>query len=186
MKANLIRGCFFCHATDVQMTEKKNRRSFHCLSCGKTSFRFFELSGPSKVKKTKDGFVHFSAGALIEKDGKYLIEKRAGYPFLHATLGGHVDKGETFEQALNREVIEETGLNVKDKKLIFKGMISPDPCSRGVDLHDWRLYLVHADGTLRISSESVNLRWLTKKQMARMKFTPPVEYIFKTLRFFSS
>jgi len=74
---------------------------------------------------------------------------------------------------------------LKDKKLIFKGIINPDPCTRGVDIHYWNLFLVHAKGILKMNAfESVHLRWLTKRQMARLRFTPPITYIFKKLKFF--
>lgn len=129
--------------------------------------------------------MHFSAGALIERDGKYLIMKRAVWPRLYATIGGHVDKGETMAQALAREVKEETGLSIQHKRLIFKGMVDPDRCYRGVDRHFWHLYLVRVKGRLkRDPRESENLQWLTKRQMGRLKFTPPVHYLLKKLRFF--
>src|SRR5665648_141011 len=54
--------------------------------------------------------------AIIEKDGKFLLGKRsqneshaAGY---WAAIGGGVNSGETFENALIREVMEEVGLIV--------------------------------------------------------------------------
>lgn len=64
---------------------------------------------------------HFTASALIINDGKVLLlhHKKLGvwlYP------GGHVEKNETPEQAVKREVKEETGLDIeildeKDNKL---------------------------------------------------------------------
>lgn len=64
---------------------------------------------------------HFTASALIINDGKVLLlhHKKLGvwlYP------GGHVEKNETPEQAVTREVKEETGLDIeimgeKDNKL---------------------------------------------------------------------
>ena len=57
-----------------------------------------------------------AAHALIEKDGRYLTTKRASVndymPGLWDIPGGTVDAGETMEQALAREVMEETGLRV--------------------------------------------------------------------------
>lgn len=53
---------------------------------------------------------------FLIKDDKVLIEKRRDDkpldPGLIAIPGGHVEKGETFEQALKREVLEELGLKV--------------------------------------------------------------------------
>lgn len=59
-----------------------------------------------------------TVGALIIKDGKVLLCKS---PKFHGELivpGGHVEVGETFEQALKREVREETGLEVEAVKMI--------------------------------------------------------------------
>lgn len=130
--------------------------------------------------------MHFSAGALIEQNGKYLVSKRTFYPFLYTLIGGHVDRGETIGKALVREIREETGLKVSEKRLIYKGVIFYDPCSRGVNIHFWNLFLVKPRGKLRANyQESVHLSWLTQRQMKRLHFTPPVAYIFKKLKFFS-
>lgn len=55
---------------------------------------------------------HFTASALIIDNGKVLLlhHKKLGvwlYP------GGHIEKNETPEQAVRREVEEETGLNIE-------------------------------------------------------------------------
>ena len=184
-KIKEIRACFLCKALNVKQIQKGKKIFFQCPSCKKMSARFYEISSATKARNTKFGITHYSAGALIEKNGKYLVSKRTFYPYLYTLVGGHVDKGETMEKALAREIKEETGLNVKDKKLIFKGIINPDPCTRGVDIHYWNLFLVHAKGILKMNAfESVHLRWLTKRQMARLRFTPPITYIFKKLKFF--
>lgn len=55
--------------------------------------------------------------AFIQKDGKFLVTKRKstdGYmPGVWDLPGGTVEVGETVEQALVREVTEETGLVVR-------------------------------------------------------------------------
>lgn len=50
--------------------------------------------------------------AVIEKNGKLLLVKRGNPPFeaAHALPGGFVETGETVEEAVVREVEEETGL----------------------------------------------------------------------------
>ncbi len=55
---------------------------------------------------------------VIVKDGKVLLSrdsKSYDYP------GGKIELGESLEQALVREVKEETGLDVKPQKLIYCG-----------------------------------------------------------------
>ncbi len=59
-------------------------------------------------------------GAIIVCDGKILLEKRKGEPGRGkwSVPGGLVELGETTENAVIREVKEETGLIVADPQLI--------------------------------------------------------------------
>ncbi|MEM1564298.1 MAG: NUDIX hydrolase [Candidatus Bathyarchaeia archaeon] len=59
-------------------------------------------------------------GAIIICDGKILLEKRRGEPAKGkwSVPGGLVELGETAEEAVVREVKEETGLDVADPELI--------------------------------------------------------------------
>jgi 8-oxo-dGTP pyrophosphatase MutT (NUDIX family) len=63
------------------------------------------------------------AGCVIKKDGKYLLvqEKQAKAYGLWNLPAGHVDKGETIEDAAIREAKEETGylVNLLEKIGIF-------------------------------------------------------------------
>ena len=57
---------------------------------------------------------------VIIKDGKVLLIKRKNEPFKGrwALPGGFVEYGETVEQAVLREVKEETGIDAEIKKLV--------------------------------------------------------------------
>lgn len=68
---------------------------------------------------------HFTASALIIENGKVLMlhHKKLGvwlYP------GGHIEKNETPEQALKREVKEETGLDIDIVGQRDDGLADPD------------------------------------------------------------
>jgi 8-oxo-dGTP diphosphatase len=55
-------------------------------------------------------------GAMIEKDGRYLITQRsptASLPLLWEFPGGRVEAGETDQAALARELREEMGIEVQ-------------------------------------------------------------------------
>lgn len=65
-----------------------------------------------------DGFVSVRAGAIIMKDGKILMCGPADAPYLY-TVGGRVNFGETAEDAVKREVFEETGTMMEIDRLAF-------------------------------------------------------------------
>ncbi|TAL47058.1 NUDIX hydrolase, partial [archaeon] len=56
-----------------------------------------------------------TVGAIIEKDGKILFTKRNHEPFKGkwALPGGHVEQNETVEDAVVREIKEETNLYIQ-------------------------------------------------------------------------
>ena len=59
--------------------------------------------------------------AVIKKDNKYLIAQRnrnKHFAFHYEFPGGKVDKGETFESALQREIKEELSIGIKIYKKI--------------------------------------------------------------------
>lgn len=64
-----------------------------------------------------------AAHALIEKDGKYLVTKRSAtddyMPGLWDIPGGTAEEGERIEDTLQREVLEESGLQVKVKYPLY-------------------------------------------------------------------
>ena len=79
-----------------------------------------------RINKTiahKEGKCHgISAIALIDKDGKLLIQKRSANkknePNKWDLSGtGHIDIDETPEQAAVRELFEETGINIEIEEL---------------------------------------------------------------------
>jgi ADP-ribose pyrophosphatase YjhB (NUDIX family) len=61
-----------------------------------------------------------AARAIIFENGKMLVMHRNKYGSQYFTLvGGRVNEGESVEQALERELKEETGLEVASSRLVF-------------------------------------------------------------------
>lgn len=57
---------------------------------------------------------------IISKNGKFLLGKRANRPYkgLWCAFGGKVEKGETPEKALKRELFEELGIKIMNPELV--------------------------------------------------------------------
>ena len=65
-----------------------------------------------------DGILNIRVGAIIMKDGKLLMvgNERANYLY---SVGGRIKFGETAEEAIVREVFEETGVKMEIDRLGF-------------------------------------------------------------------
>lgn len=126
--------------------------------------------------------MHYSVGALIEKDGKYLLIDRKNPPFGFAGLAGHIDEGESASVALIREAQEESGLEVKKYKLLFEEEIGWNNCSKGTGVHYWYLFKCDVSGNIRIDeNEEKSIGWYAADQIKNLKLEPVWEYWFKKL-----
>ena len=65
-----------------------------------------------------DGFINIRVGAIIMKDGKLLMVGNSRSDYLYS-VGGRIKFGETAEQAVVREVFEETGVKMEIERLGF-------------------------------------------------------------------
>ena len=61
-------------------------------------------------------------GVMVLKDGKILIGKRrvdaSHGPNEYSLPGGHIEAGESFKEAIERETLEEAGIKIKNLKFL--------------------------------------------------------------------
>ena len=141
-----------------------------------------------KIVKSKLGEQHFSVGAIIQKNNKILIIERNLPPKGFAGMAGHIDENEAPEQALAREIKEETNLNLLSKKLLFKKrIIQKEDCVSKSKIHRWYLYKCAVSGEIKPAKKEVkSIRFMTRKQIKKLYKEKRLEYawviIFKKLK----
>lgn len=118
---------------------------------------------------------HLGANAIITCNGKLLLEKRRDSD-IWGMVGGGCKKTETGREAIAREVYEELGLRVDKNK--FEKLAVYDNPGRIAAYRDgsiWRMVIVvygldfTQEPTMRISSESKELRFFTKEEVKEIE-----------------
>lgn len=102
------------------------------------------------------------AGVLIKKDGKYLLvqEKKVDAYGLWNIPVGHVDKGETLEEAAKREGEEETGYEIKVGEKVGEYNLTHN---EGV-MHIFKAEIIGGDVSFD-KEELLDVRWFSSKQI---------------------
>lgn len=139
--------------------------------------------GIPKTGKGKNGqTMHYSVGALIEKDNKYLLIDRRDEPLGFAGIAGHINEGETPKKTLLRKVNEESGLKVKKYSLLFEEEVEWNWCRAEVRPHYWYMYKCEFEGEAQNNPKaSKSIGWYTPKEIKGFELEPVWEYWFKKL-----
>lgn len=130
--------------------------------------------GDPNAPKTTMG-AHLGANAIITCNDRILLEKRRDSD-TWGLVGGGVKKYETEEQAIVREVYEELGIRVpkeRFRRLAVYG--EPGRIAAYRDGSIWRMVIVvfglelEQPVNIRISSESKELRFFTRKELENIE-----------------
>lgn len=145
------------------------------------------MTGPFTGKASDGRDMHYVVGALVEKEGKYLLIDRAIPPPGYAGPAGHIDKDENGEpedtvEALKREVKEETGYEVEEHELLLQEEVSWNWCSKGVEVHYWNLFKVKVKGEPKRSKEETkSMGWYTPEEIKDLELEKVWKYWFEKL-----
>ena|SRR3989338_604936 len=131
-----------------------------------------------KIGKSNDGReMHFSAGVIVEHQGRYLMLDRKNPPFGFACPAGHIDEGESPEDAAKREVLEETAIKLSTVKLILEEEVPWNYC-RSTTVHYWYLYKASSQSEEIIlnKEEEKSIGWYAVDEIKKLNLEPVWEY----------
>ncbi|HEY8152967.1 MAG TPA: NAD(+) diphosphatase [Myxococcota bacterium] len=135
----------FCGACGAPTAARANERSRVCTACGLTQF---PRIAPAVI-------------VAVTRGDEILLGRSAHFPpGIYSVLAGFVEPGESLEQAVFREVLEETGIEVEDVRY-FGSQPWPFP-------HSLMLGFTarHRSGELRVDGvELVDARWFHRDDM---------------------
>jgi 8-oxo-dGTP diphosphatase len=129
---------------------------------------------------------YLAVSAAIFRDGKVLIARRARPPAhgLYTLPGGGVELGETLEQAVIREVREETSLKIEPIELVgFRQAIARDTEGR-VERHFVVLPFAarFISGEILLNEELAEAHWLDPAGLGGLKTTEGLAQIVAAAR----
>ncbi len=110
-------------------------------------------------------------GAVIrDASGRLLLIKRGHEPGagLWSLPGGRIEPGETDEQAVIREIAEETGLAVACGGLLGTARL-PGTAGAAIEVRDYRA--VVTGGDLAAGDDADDARWVDTADMAALQLT---------------
>lgn len=114
-----------------------------------------------------------AVSAAIVKEGRFLLVKRARAPAagLFAFPGGRVEPGETPEEAVRRELTEETGVEAGTLRFLRELAIG-DEAGSGAILFRLRVFHgAHAGGEARAGDDAAEAGWFTTEEMRALPMT---------------
>jgi 8-oxo-dGTP diphosphatase len=115
---------------------------------------------------------------IVDEDNKILLLKRSSDPKIWqpskwALVGGGIEKNETPQQAIEREITEETGLEIKKFIKSFSIQRNPDSIEH--------IFACRYEGDptdIRLNEENTNYGWYDVDEMKFLDIVPHlIEYI---------
>lgn len=135
----------FCGRCRTPMQESRTERAMQCPECGQ---QVFPTLSPAII-------------TTVEKDGKILLGSNTNFPAgRYSVLAGFVEPGESLEEAVAREVFEESSIRVKNIRY-FGSQPWPFPNSLMLAfLADWESGEPKPDG-----EELIDVRWFSPAEL---------------------
>lgn len=137
------------------------------------------------------------AAVILSKDNKLLLgmhgERRA-YLGCWVIFGGGIDEEEDRRTALDREILEETGIDISEypATLVHEAAGESDKILRGTNervhvkmkFFDYKVVINNKDSDevkVTISDEHTAYKWAETSELKNLKISPPSIELFKKL-----
>ena len=131
---------------------------------------------------TRDGaWFRYRAAAVILKDGRVLMACNEADPYYYS-VGGAVRAGETAEEAVVREVLEETGTRMEVDRLAFvhENFFEGSAGLTGLRCHEVALYFLMKvpegfepkGGSLSMHGAAEHMEWLPLDRFSSFRAYP--------------
>ena len=117
--------------------------------------------------------------AVIKKNNLYFIAQRnrnKHFAYYWEFPGGKVDKQETFENALKREIKEELSINIK----VFNHIASEKHKDEKIDVNVHYFLCESLNDNINLF-EHEDMKWLQKNDLKKFKMAPGDSKIIKYL-----
>ena len=129
------------------------------------------------VETSRTERVELTVLILIEDGNRILLQNRVKDDWRgYALPGGHVETGESFVEAAIREAKEETGLRIKNPRLVGVKQF-PTPNGRYVVL---LFKATEFDGQARSSNEG-NVEWVEYERLGRLQTVDDFEDLLRVM-----
>ncbi|WP_321428470.1 NAD(+) diphosphatase [uncultured Methanolobus sp.] len=141
----------YCGRCGTETSLKEKERAKQCPKCGFTSF-----------PKISPAII-----VMIEKEDKLLLARSPHFPQgRYSIIAGFVEPGESIEQAVVREVMEEVGINIKNINY-FGSQPWPFPDSLMIGFT-----AEHAEGDIKVDGVEIeDAGWYTKDEIPNIPGT---------------
>lgn len=137
------------------------------------------------------------AAVILSRDTRLLLGmhgERGAYLGYWVIFGGGIDEGEDHRTALDREILEETGIDISKypATLVYESTGESDKSLKdtGERVHvkmkffDYRVVIDdkdHNDIKVVISDEHTEYKWVEISELKNMRISPPSVELFKKL-----
>jgi len=141
---NWLRNTRFCSRCATPLSPKTLDKGLTCPGCDRVVY------AP----------IHPAVIVAVERDGKLLLAHNARMPEKrYSILAGFVEPGESLERTIEREIMEEVGIEVEDVRY-FGSQSWPFPCSLMLGFTArWKSGELHPDGV-----ELVEAGWFATEE----------------------